>query len=123
MGVERLEVGSFRDLDVYQEGYRLAITVHKLTKTFPDQERYEIGSQLRKAAVSIPANIAEGYGRSEAEFKRFLWIALGSSNEVMVYLDMVNDLGYAQGGADLRDSYDILGKRLYRLIQNWKSHF
>ena len=113
---------SYRDLDVYQEGYRLALTVHKLTQTFPESERYEVGSQLRRSAVSIPANIAEGYGGSEAEFKRFLRIALGSSNEVMVYLDLVNDLGYAETSA-LREAYDILGKRIYRLAENWKSHF
>ena len=113
---------SFRDLDVYQEGYRLALTVHKLTQAFPEHERYEVGSQLRRSAVSIPANIAEGYGGSEAEFKRFLRIALGSSNEVIVYLDMVNDLGYAETRA-LREAYDILGKRIYRLAESWKSHF
>ena len=116
MGVERLEVRSYRDLEVYQEGYRLAVVIHKLTQSFPDYERREIGSQLRRAAVSIPANIAEGYGRSAAEFKRYLWIALGSCNEVMVYLDLVSDLGYAVTG-EMREAYDVLGKRIYRLDQ------
>jgi four helix bundle protein len=84
-------VRSYRDLEVYQEAYNLAIAAHKLTRTFPDFERYELSSQLRRAAVSIPVNIAEGYGRkhSDAEFKHFL----------------------------------RLGKRIYRLVEIWKSHF
>lgn len=78
-----MEVGitSFRDLAIYQKSYVLALEVHKLTRELPEVERYELGHQLRKAAVSIPANIAEGYGRknSQAEFKHFLRNALGSS--------------------------------------------
>ena len=114
-------ISSFHDLQVYQKGYRLALEVHEMTRTLPETERYELSSQLRRAAVSIPANIAEGYGRknSQAEFKHFLRNALGSSNEMQVLLALVTDLGYA-GATELRTSYDELGKQLYRLMQVWK---
>mgnify|MGYP006306645119 CR=1 FL=1 len=86
-------IRSYEDLIVYQKGYKLSLEIHQLTQQLPQKERYELGSQLRKAAVSIPANIAEGYGkkRSEAEFKRFLLMSLGSCNEVQVYLNMCNE--------------------------------
>ena len=88
-------IQKYQDLRVYQEAYRLAILVHKKTLNFPEIERHELGSQLRRAATSIPANIAEGYGRknSAAEFKHFLRNALGSGNEVRVFIDMTKDLG------------------------------
>ena len=56
-------IESYRDLRVYQISYELALEVHKLTLKFPDFEKYELGSQARRAAVSIPVNIAEGYGK------------------------------------------------------------
>lgn len=120
---ERLEVGitSFRDLAIYQKSYVLALEVHKLTRELPEVERYELGHQLRKAAVSIPANIAEGYGRknSQAEFKHFLRNALGSSNEIQVLPSMIQDLDY-RNTEKLITEYDVLGKQIYRLIETWK---
>jgi four helix bundle protein len=122
---ERLEVGekvsSYYELEVYRVGYELALKVHQMTQKFPGEEKYELGSQLRRAAVSIPANIAEGYGRkkSPAEFKHFLRNALGSSNEMCVLLNLSADLGYEVAG-EILERYDILGKQLYRLIENWK---
>ena len=76
---------------------------------------------MRRAAVSIPANIAEGYGRknSAAEFKHFLRNALGSANEVIVLLKLMKDLQYAETTATA-EKYDILGKQIYRLIEAWK---
>ena len=56
-------IKSYQDLRVYQISYQLALQVHQLTLKFPDFERYELGSQLRRAATSIPINIAEGYGK------------------------------------------------------------
>lgn len=114
-------ISSFHDLLVYQKGYTLALEVHKTTRTLPSPEQYELGAQLRRAAVSIPANIAEGYGRknSQAEFKHFLRNALGSSNEMQVLLTLARDLGYLSD-AELSARYDELGKQIYRLIQVWK---
>ena len=74
--------------------------------------------------MSIPLNIAEGYGRKDsgAEFKHFLRNALGSCNEVSVLLDMVRDLKYLDEKLyqEFRESYEILGKQLNKLIRNWK---
>ncbi|MGC7880299.1 four helix bundle protein, partial [Desulforudis sp. 1190] len=76
--------------------------------------------QLRKAAASIPANIAEGYGRknAKAEFRHFLRNALGSSNEMRVLLNLARDLGYHQNTVMIEE-YDVLGKQIYRLIESW----
>ena len=117
-------IKSYKDLDVYKESYSLALQIHQVTKTFPDFERYEIGGQLRRAAMSMPMNIAEGYGKKEsvADFKRFLKMSLGSCNEVMVLVDMSKDLGYLtpKEHEGLQESYDVLGKRINTLIQKWK---
>ena len=117
----REKITSFRDLKVYQRSYQLALEVHQITRTFPDTERYELGAQLRRAAVSIPANIAEGYGRkkSHAEFKHFLRNALGSCNEVQVLLNLSKDLGYIDNDENIKQ-YDELGRQIYRLIEVWK---
>ena len=98
--------------------------VHKKTLSFPEIERHELGSQIRRAATSIPANIAEGYGRknSAAEFKHFLRNALGSGNEVRVFIDMAKDLGYmsAPEHEELSQAYEGMSKQLYRLIEAWQ---
>ena len=113
----------FRDLKVYQEAYSLVLQVYSVTKQMPEFEKRELGYQLRRAAVSIAANIAEGYGRKEsaAEFKHFLRNALGSNNEVRVLLDLAHDLGYldAEKHYELSKRYEILSKQLYTLIKNW----
>ena len=117
-------IKSYKDLEVYQKSYSLALHVHKMTQQYPAYERYEIGAQIRRAALSIPMNIAEGYGKKEStlEFKRFLRMSLGSCNEVLVLLEMSKDLGYItkQEYLNMQQSYDIVGKRLNVLIQKWK---
>ncbi len=93
-------------------------------KAFPDFEKYELGNQIRRAAMSIPLNIAEGYGkkRSAKEFQRFLVMAMGSCNEIQVILDMVKDLGYIkeEDHKVYSEKYDILGRRLNVMIKSWK---
>ena len=116
-------IKSYRDLNVYKDSYDLAIQVYRLTQDIPEREQYEIGSQLRRAATSIPINIAEGYGKKDsvAEFKRYLKIALGSVNEVEVLLDIMKDLGYmvAKDHEGLRSRYEVVGKQIYTLIRKW----
>ena len=117
-------IKSYKDLEVYQEGYRLSIEVYKMTTRDISPGPYELVKQLKRACISIPLNIAEGYGKreSKAEFKRFLRMALGSVNEVEVLLEMLKDLDYM----DLQiydkfiENYIILGKRLNVLLNKWE---
>ena len=117
-------VASYKDLRVYQRSYEIALEIHRITAKFPVQERRELGNQLRRAATSVPINIAEGYGRkrSPEDFKRFLVIALGSNNEVNVILDLGKDLGYLQEDQHkkLAQENTEIGKGINKLIQVWR---
>lgn len=118
-------ISGYRDLRIYQKAYELGLKVHLLTQKYPEYERYEIGSQLRRAAVSIPLNIAEGYGKkgSDADFKRFLKMALGSNNEVGVLLDISCDLGYIDKSthSEMIEEYNALGRQIYTTIEKWQN--
>jgi four helix bundle protein len=118
------KIASYRELRVYQRSYEFALRIHKVTQKFPGFELRELGSQLRRAATSIPINIAEGYGRKRSadDFKRFLVIAMGSSNEVSVELTLAHDLGYLDKKAyeELSDECDQIGRILNKLIQVWR---
>ena len=115
----------YKTLDVYQRSYKMAKEIHQTTQDFPSIERHELGSQLRRAAVSITLNIAEGYGRKDStgEFQHFLRNALGSCNEVKVLLELCKDLGYIIEDIyrGLDEQYQIIGKQLYRLREANKS--
>ena len=115
---------SYKDLEVYKKSYEAALRLHQMTLKLPKHELYELGSQMRRAATSIPLNIAEGFGRrgSGNDFKSYVRIALGSCNEVMVLLEMIKDLGYMEKSMyeEIRETYDHLARQLYRLIENWK---
>ena len=83
----------FRQLAVWQKAHRLTLAVYKSTNTFPREELYGLTSQIRRAAASIPANIAEGCGRNgNAELARFLQIAMGSACELEYHLLLACDL-------------------------------
>jgi four helix bundle protein len=85
----------FRDLKVWQAAHQITLTVYCCTRDFPRQETYGIVSQLRRCSASVAANIAEGCGRSgNAEFGRFLIVAMGSASEVEYFLLLARDLKY-----------------------------
>ena len=93
--MKREPAKSFRDLIVWQKAHEFVLTVYRLTETFPKEERYGLTSQLRRAAVSIPANIAEGFKkRSKLDKARFMNIGEGSVEECRYYLILSKDLGY-----------------------------
>jgi four helix bundle protein len=120
----RKPIQHYRDIEAYQRAKTLLAPVHALVRQLPREEQYELASQLRRASKSILANIAEGYGnkRSPAKFRASLDIALGSTNEMIVHLEVGNAVGYfEQSEIDpLIEGYEIVAKQLYRLIQSWQ---
>ena len=85
----------YRDLRAWQEAMNLVTAVYRVTRTFPKDELYALVSQLRRAAVSIPSNLAEGHGRnSRNEFRQFIGQARGSLSEVETQLEIAKNLGY-----------------------------
>src|SRR5580698_96523 len=90
---------SFRDLIVWQRAMELTIAIYKLSQNFPREEQYGLTSQIRRSAVSIPSNIAEGQGRASiGEFKQFLGIARGSTCEVQTQLEIARALKFGDAG-------------------------
>ncbi|HEX7027617.1 MAG TPA: four helix bundle protein [Gammaproteobacteria bacterium] len=106
---------SFQDLVVWQKAHELVLEIYKLTKSFPNNELYGLTSQLRRCAVSVPANIAEGFKkRGKADKARFMNIAQGSLEETRYYLILANDLNYA----DTKDHMKIL-EEVSRLLESY----
>jgi four helix bundle protein len=97
MAAPRPAARSFSDLVVWQKAHQFVLSVYRLTATFPREETYGLAAQMRRAAVSIPANIAEGFRkRSKPDKVRFLNMAEGSVEESRYYLILTQDLGYGQ---------------------------
>ena len=87
----------YRNLKVWQKAHGFVLKIYKATSSFPREEIYSLVSQIRRAAVSIPSNIAEGCGRTgNRELKQFMGIAMGSATEVGYQLLLAKDLGYIQ---------------------------
>jgi four helix bundle protein len=88
---------SYRELKVWQKSYDLCLDVFRITKKFPGEERYVLSSQMRRSALSIPSNIAEGYGRkTRADYIRILYIAYGSVCELDTQISLSGDLNYIE---------------------------
>jgi len=112
------KVQDYKELTTWQEAMNLAEIVYAQTKNFPKEELYGIVSQIRRAAVSIPANIAEGYGRkNRAEYLNFLSIANGSLTETETHLLLSKRIGYLteEQMNKLQKQLDIVGKLLTAL--------
>jgi four helix bundle protein len=115
----------FRKLEVWKEAHRLVMAVYQISGGFPPDEQFGLTSQIRRASVSIPANIAEGCGRdTRAELLRFLYIAMGSASEVEYFIILVRDLGFvadAESLSDLEEKLLLTKRLLYNFIRKVKA--
>lgn len=110
----------FRQLDIWKSGINLVTDIYKILELFPNNEKYGLRSQLSRATISIPLNIAEGCAKdSQKEFVRFLKISLGSSFEVETQIIISIRLGYISDtkGNDIIDKLHILQKRINALVK------
>jgi four helix bundle protein len=113
-------VKSYRDLEVWQKGVVLTKNIYQATGGFPAEEKFGLVSQMRRAAVSIPSNIAEGHARSStAEFQRYIMIAMGSVAELETQIIISVDLGFlsATVRSNLLEQLDDIGRMLRGLHQ------
>lgn len=120
---------NYRDLDIYKEAQALFYETHEFSLQLPKYELYEIGSQLRRAAGSISANIVEGYGRKiyKSDFIKFLNYAYASTLETLNHLEKINHLypEFSDQAVKLGTRYNSLGGKIFMFIKyvksNWKT--
>ena len=111
----------YRDLLVWQDSMDLVVAIYRITATFPKDERYSLVNQLRRAAVSVPSNIAEGHGRSRTgDYLRHLSVAVGSLSEVETQVQIARRLEYIAEDHQNRllDSSNAIAKMLGGLIRS-----
>ena len=119
-------ISRFEDLSVFRKAYKVSLEIHTLCLKMPKEEQYGgIADQLRRSSKGICANIAEGYGKqhvSSKEFQRYLSMAIGSANEVRVWLRYALDLGYIEEvrWLEFKESYLEIAKMLSGLHRSWK---
>ena len=112
-----MKTKTFRDLIVWQRAYELAIEIYRITDKFPKNEIYGLYQQIRRAAVSIPSNIAEGYGRQfNKEYTQFLSIAYGSLCELETQYSLSVDLKFTQSNELIEGLLKEVGSMLYVMI-------
>jgi len=116
-------VRSFEDLIVWQKAHQLTLIIYQMTISYPADERFGIVSQIRRSAVSISANIAEGQTKTRKDFLRFLEIARGSLEETKYHLLLSRDLSYCTIPQydDVSQKSDEVGRLLYGLIQKLRT--
>jgi len=117
-------INSFFDLEVWQLAHKLVLDVYKAVENFPKKEEYKLTSQLLRAVVSVPTNIAEGKGRNTLkDYIHFLIIARGSLEETKYLIYLSKDLGYIdeQEYCTLQEQLNLIGKKLNSLINSLKS--
>lgn len=113
------EIENYRDLRTWQEAHKLVLMVYKASEILPPSEQYGLTSQMRRAAVSVPANIVEGFKRRGIQEKlRFYNIAEASLEELRYFLLLAHDLGYLTNQAELEKQAESVSKLLYRFIES-----
>jgi len=114
-------MGDYKNLDVWGKSIALVLEAYKITNNFPKEERYALADQIKRAAVSIPSNIAEGASRNtRKEFIQFLYIALGSAAELETQVIIAEKLGYTENQEKLLSEITIIRKMLNALITSLK---
>lgn len=116
-------VKTFQDLKVWQKAHQLVLEIYKITSSFPENEKYGLISQMRRAAVSVPANLAEGFKRqSNRDFAHFVNISAASLEEVRYHLLLSSDLEYmdALKKVVLEENCDEVARMLYALQRHLK---
>jgi four helix bundle protein len=120
------EASTFEDLEVFRRAYRVSLDLHRVSLQFPKIEQHCLADQIRRASKSICGNIAEGHGkqrRSRAEFKRYLLMAIGSADEMQVWLRYCSDLEYIdqRSCAQWRNEYRQIARMLQGLYTTLSS--
>ncbi len=117
-------IKSFKDLNVYNESYELAMEIFWISRKFPKEEIYSLTSQVVRSSRSVSANISEGWSKRNYEqlFKQQLITSLGSNGETETWLDFAKDCGYINAETHnlLLKKNDVVGKKINKLHQNWK---
>ena len=112
-----MKTKSFKDLIVWQKAYYLVKEIYKITKEFPKDEIYSLSQQMRRCAVSIPSNVAEGYGRyHNKEYKQFLSVAYGSLCELETQYLLSIDIGYINKNDSIDNLMKEVGSMLYCML-------
>ena len=116
-----MKIKSYKELDVWKKGIEIVDVVYKMTGTFPKEERYGLATQMRRAAVSIASNIAEGFARQHTkEYQQFCYIALGSCAELETQLIIAQRRNYVSSEtfSELEDYLDHESRMLMNLIKS-----
>lgn len=115
-------MSTHKKLDVYQRSFKAALAIYKFSHTLPNYLQYDIADDIRRAARSVPSNIAEGYGRnkSKKDIVNFLKTSLGSNDEVIFNLEFIYALKLIEAGRYDKaiKEYEIIGKQLNKLIHS-----
>lgn len=115
------KVSSYRELIVWQKAIVLVKQVYEVTHSFPDEEKFGLISQIRRSAISIPSNIAEGWGRSSSKsFSQFLFIARGSLFELETQLYIAKELGFITDLSSIESLLSEIGKMLNAILSKFK---
>ncbi|HBY56897.1 MAG TPA: four helix bundle protein [Candidatus Atribacteria bacterium] len=117
---EETKIQNFQDLRIWQEGIKVVKKIYRLTPSFPKEEMYGLASQMRRCAVSIPSNIAEGFKRfHNNEFRQFLYITLGSCAELETQLLIADELDYidTKSKENIIEDLNHISRMIYNLIK------
>ncbi|WP_212895187.1 four helix bundle protein [Capnocytophaga canis] len=115
------QISSYKELVVWQKSIALVKKVYALLRSFPEEERFGLTSQIRRSAISVPLNIAEGFGRgSSKSFLQFLYVSRGFLYELETQLYIAKDLNFISDNQEIENLISEIGKMLNSMIQKLK---